>query len=529
MVYGHGAGSDCHIKTGAVFLSSASPVYAGRSAPSLDRLPTTSSAASRTSGRPLHQLVLRIRRSTDSGEYPRFLAVANNGSGIIYALTIADANRIADWLGEQGLDVAPYSAAEDDDRRVELENALLRNEIKALVATTALGMGFDKPDLAFVIHYQMPGSVVACYQQVGRAGRALDAAYGVLLGGREDIDINRWFIDSAFPSRQEVHDVLEALESAPEELSENQILSYVNMKPKRVRMTLSALSLESPSPVVKEGTRWQLTAARLSESFWQRVERVTAVRRTELRQMQDYVDLPFGAHMAFLIDALDGDPGVVEESSLPSLPVTANQDLVEDAIAFLRRTSLPIEPRKEWPADPMLGRDKKARIPCDHCAQPGRALSAWGDAGWGALVHQGKYRDERFCDDLLAACVRMVRDWDSEPSPAWVSCVPSQRRPELVPDFARRLADALDLPFHEVLLRATDSAEQKTMENSVQQARNALEAFDPNGHPIPSGPVLLVDDMVDSRWTLTVCSWLLLRGGSGPVWPVALSQTGGGA
>jgi len=451
------------------------------------------------------------------------------GSGIIYVLTVSDANRIAGWLGEQGLNVASYSAEEDSERRVELENALLHNEVKALVATVALGMGFDKPDLAFVIHYQMPGSVVAYYQQVGRAGRALDTAYGVLLAGGEDVDINHWFIDSAFPSRGEVSDVLGVLEREPDGLSEQRIQGHVNMKPKRVKTTLSALSLESPSPVVKEGSRWQLTASRLDESFWERTEHVTSVREEELRQMRQYVGLPFGSHMAFLIEALDGDPSTAAAPSSRPLPVTIRQDLVEDAVTFLRRTSLPIEPRKQWPADSVIPGAGTKPIPCDHRAQPGRALSTWGDAGWGTLVYRGKYHDGRFCDDLVAACARMVRQWDPQPSPTWVSCVPSRRRPDLVPNFARRLADALGLPFHEVLLRVADAPEQKTMENSVQQARNVWSTFASDDRAIPPGPILLIDDVVDSRWTLTMCAWLLLRGGSGPVWPVALSRAGGGA
>ena len=140
------------------------------------------------------------------------------GHGIIYTLTIRDANQLADWLKARGFAVEAYTG-KTGDRRKELEQALQENKVKALVATTALGMGYDKPDLAFVIHFQMPGSVVAYYQQVGRAGRALESAYGVLLSGDEEEGITDWFIRSAFPTRQEVDDVLGALNEAPEGLS----------------------------------------------------------------------------------------------------------------------------------------------------------------------------------------------------------------------------------------------------------------------------------------------------------------------
>lgn len=450
---------------------------------------------------------------------------ALQGHGIIYTLTVRDANQVAQWLKTQGFNVEAYSG-ETGECREQLEQALLNNQVKALVATTALGMGYDKPDLAFVIHYQMPGSVVAYYQQVGRAGRALDCAYGVLLSGQEESDITDWFIRSAFPTRQEVAEVLGALEDAPNGLSVPELLSRVNLSQGRVERAMALLSLEAPAPIAKQGSKWQLTAATLSEAFWDRAERLTALRRDEHQQMQDYANLPFGAHMGFLIGALDGDPSVVAAPALPPLPETVDTGLVKAAVEFLRRTSLPIEPRKKWPGGGMPQYGVKGSIAPAHRAESGKALCVWGDAGWGGLVRQGKYRDGRFCDDLVDACVKMIQEWNPQPSPAWVTCVPSLRHPELVPNFAKRLAAALGLPFHMVIAKTGARPEQKTMANSTQQARNIDGSLALNGQPIPPGPVLLVDDMVDSRWTLTVSAWLLRTGGSGVVWPMALSQTG---
>lgn len=448
------------------------------------------------------------------------------GHGIIYTLTVRDANQVAQWLKTQGFNVEAYTG-ETGDRREQLEQALLNNQVKALVATTALGMGYDKPDLAFVIHYQTPGSVVAYYQQVGRAGRALDSAYGVLLSGQEESDITDWFIRSAFPTRQEVADVLAALEDEPNGLSAPELLSRVNLSKGRVDKTIALLSLEAPAPIAKQGTKWQLTAASLSEAFWDRAERLTALRRDEHQQMQDYVSLAFGQHMGFLIGALDGDPSVVTEPALPPLPTTVDPELVKAAAEFLRRTSLPIEPRKKWPVGgmPQYGIPSASTIP--YQAQPGKALCVWGDAGWGGLVRQGKYHDGHFSDDLVTACVKMIQEWNPQPSPSWVTCVPSLRHPELVPNFAQRLADSLGLPFHMVIAKTDARPEQKTMANSTQQARNIDGSLALNGQPIPRGPVLLVDDMVDSRWTLAVSAWLLRKSGSSAVWPMALSQTGG--
>ena len=447
------------------------------------------------------------------------------GHGIIYTLTIRDANQLADWLKAQGFVVEAYTG-KTGDRREELEQALQENKVKALVATTALGMGYDKPDLAFVIHFQMPGSVVAYYQQVGRAGRALESAYGVLLSGDEEEGITDWFIRSAFPTRQEVDDVLGALNEAPEGLSIPDLMTCVNMSKGRIEKTITALSLESPAPIAKQGTKWQLTAAELGDEFWARADRLTKLRRAELQQMQEYVSRPFGQHMGFLIDALDGDSSTVSPPSLPPLSEEVDQLLVREAEEFLCRTSLPIEPRKKWPVGgmPQYGIHTASTIP--YQAQPGKSLCVWGDAGWGGLVRQGKYHDGHFSDDLVAASVKMIQEWNPQPSPTWVTCVPSLRHPELVPNFAQRLAAALGLPFHMVIAKTDARPEQKTMANSTQQARNIDGSLALNGQPIPPGPVLLVDDMVDSRWTLTVSAWLLRKSGSGAVWPMALSQTG---
>ena len=448
------------------------------------------------------------------------------GAGIVYTLTVRDAVQVAAWLKSRGIAVEPYSGQSGDDRP-RLEQALLDNQLKALVATMALGMGFDKPDLAFVIHYQAPGSVVAYYQQVGRAGRALDTAYGVLLSGAEEDDINRFFIESAFPSVREVEDVLDALERHPHGLSLPALLGEVNLSKGRIDKTLQLLSLESPPPLVKVGTRWQLTAAQLGPGFWERAQRLTELRRDEHSQMQAYVSLASG-HMDYLIRALDGDATQSTAQPLAPLPTDAPADLVQEAIRFLRRTSIPIQPRRQWPKGGMPAYGAQGRIPIGEQASEGRALCVWRDAGWGRLVRDGKYQDGHFADDLVTACADLVRNWRPDPAPTWIACVPSLRHPELVPDLARRLAVALGLPFHGVLTKTDERPEQKAMANSAQQARNLDGALAiPDGLPgsLHGHPVLLIDDMVDSRWTLTIAAWLLRRHGSGPVWPLALAQT----
>ncbi len=446
------------------------------------------------------------------------------GHGIIYTLTIRDAELVAAWLRSRYLDVWSYTSRTPPEEREELETALLENRVKALVATPALGMGFDKPDLGFVIHYQTPGSVVFYYQQVGRAGRALEAAHGVLLSGAEETDITDYFIDSAFPTRYQVDQVIAALEGSPKGLSLTSLRRSLNLSGGRIKQTMKLLSLESPPPVVKQGSKWQLTAATLGDTFWERTERLTRLRREEQDQMQEYAGLESG-HMEFLVRALDDDTAVYEPPDLPPLPTTVAPAIVREAVEFLRGRDLPIEPRKMWPAGGLLQYEIKGKIPEEHRANEGRALCVWRDAGWGKMVRRGKH-GKRLDDQLVDACVQLVERWKPRPTPGWVTCIPSRRHPHLVPDFAQRLARALGLPFHAVLEQTGERPEQKSMASSAQQALNVDGSLQVRGQPLPE-PVLLVDDIVGSRWTFTVTAWLLRRLGSGEVWPLAVSSLTG--
>jgi ATP-dependent DNA helicase RecQ len=440
------------------------------------------------------------------------------GSGIIYALTVADADMVNRWLVSKGIRSFAYHAGFETSERIRREEMLLTNEVKALVATTALGMGYDKPDLSFVIHYQMPGSVVHYYQQVGRAGRAIESARGVLLSGDEETRINDWFIKSAFPKRDEVEQIVDCLGRSDAGLSIPQIASKVNIRQSRIEKALALLSLESPAPVVKDGPRWQLTVAPLQEDFWQRAARLTELRRGEEAQMREYVALPFGEHMRFLIRALDGDDSAVVAPALPPLSATVDEAFVNEAAAFLRRTDLPIEPRKQW--------SNRSSIPAALRANDGRALCTWRDAGWGEEVVKGKHAEERFSDRLVEASAAMFRRWNPTPAPTWVTSIPSRRHPTLVPDFARRLAEALQLPFRMALVKIRDTAEQKEMHNSPMQEQNAKGSFAVDKNEVQTGSVLLVDDLVDSKWTMTVAASQLREHGAGEVWPMALALAG---
>ena len=220
----------------------------------------------------------------------------------------------------------------------------------------------------------------------------------------------------------------------------------------------------------------------------------------------------------FLDDGARAPCGRCDVCTGSSLGIDLPPSVVQAAIDHLRHAEVVIEPRKQLPDRQSIGADRRPG--------PGRALSVWGDGGWGSLVRHGKQVEGRFDDRLVDAAATLVRQWRPDPFPSWVTFVPSRRHPELVADFARRLAGSLGLPCEDVVVKVRDTEPQKAMENSAQQYRNVKGAFEVR-QPVPTGPVLLVDDVVDSRWTLAAVSWRLLDAGAGPVHPLALADSAG--
>ncbi|MDH4113259.1 MAG: RecQ family ATP-dependent DNA helicase [Actinomycetota bacterium] len=446
------------------------------------------------------------------------------GSGIVYVLTIADSERVAAFLRRRGIEAEAYSGATDNDDRVRLEQALLANELKALVATSALGMGFDKPDLGFVVHYQSPGSPIAYYQQVGRAGRALEHAPAVLLCGVEDREIQDYFIETAFPPRDQAERIVDLLADAVEPMSLNDLMAAVNVRRGRLESMLKVLEVEGAlarerGGYARTGAPWTYPA--------DRVEHITALRRHEQEAMRRYAQHD-GCLMEFLRRELD-DPGAEPCGrcawcrSTP-LVVEPSPELRAAAREHLRRSDLFVEPRRQWPSGLTEFGVPKGRIAEQERPVAGRALSVVGDGGWGRLVAAGRGGDQRFADELIEASATLIGErWKPDPGPTWVTCVPSMTHPDLVPDLAERVAAALDLPFHEVVRKVAENQPQAAMRNSAQQVRNVWEAFDVGTGSALDGPVLLVDDLADSRWTITVVARALRRAGAGPVHPFVLA------
>jgi ATP-dependent DNA helicase RecQ len=440
------------------------------------------------------------------------------GCGIVYTLTVRDAALVAGWLEHNGIAAAAYFGAEESEAKQAIEARLKRNDLKVVVATSALSMGYDKPDLSFVVHFQSPGSVVAYYQQVGRAGRALDRAVGILLAGNEDAQIQDWFINTAFPSQEHAERTVQLLEESDGSVSIRAIEAEVNLR--RTRLTNMLKQLEVEGAIERDKASYVRTA-----QPWiypaERVASVTALRRAEQSRMRDYLDGTgcLMEHLRRELDDLAAAPCGRCSRCLghPILDVPVDQELARRALAFLRGNDIDIEPRKQWA-------DLK-RIPRDLQVEWGKALSQYGDGGWGELA-RAELLAGSIGDDLVDALAGLVRAWRPDPRPTWVTEVPSLRRPDLVSSLATRVAARLGLRYVPAVTKVRECESQAEMSNTSQQAANVNNAF-AVAAPVPDGPVLLVDDLVESRWTITTIGVLLREAGSGPVLPIVMARRSG--
>ena len=470
-------------------------------------------------------LALQVLRIENKAERMAWLAKTIpglSGSGIVYCLTIPDATRVGEWLRSQGISAASYTGRTDHEARLEIERRLTAGELKVVAATSALAMGYDNPRIEFVIHFQTPGSAISYYQQVGRAGRAVDESFGIALSGMEDTDIQDYFINTAFPNEDDCLLVLDRLRAAEHGLRIGDIESLVNIRRSRITAMLKILEVEGA--VYREESRWRRSARPWTYPK-ERIRAVTAQRREEQAAMQRFVTTE-RCLMEFLRRQLD-DPGAepcgrcANCVGQPLISTRVDDSLVEQALAHLRRSTLTITPRKILPCD--LGVDIDIR---EHSIEAGRCLTRWGDPGLAGLVEHGKYRDGRFDDALVDASSELISKWAPIPSPTWVTWIPSSSGTGLVEDFARRLAARIGIEAVGSLRRVRQGQPQKLMQNSCQQARNVAGAFTVTD--FRKGPVLLVDDVVDSIWTFTILGGQLRSASGQGVYPFALADTSGG-
>ncbi|RCW45049.1 ATP-dependent DNA helicase RecQ [Halopolyspora algeriensis] len=455
------------------------------------------------------------------------------GSGIVYTLTVAAAGEIASFLRDQGYEVASYSGRTDPAERAEAEQALIDNRVKALVATSALGMGFDKPDLGFVVHVGAPSSPIAYYQQIGRAGRGVQRAEVLLLPGPEDRDIWSYFASMAFPSEPVVRTVLDALAEAGGPVSTAALEPRVDLTRTRLEMVLKVLDVDGAVQRVKGG--WESTGQPWSYDT-ERHERVAAQRRAEQQAMLDYLDTT-GCRMEFLRNQLD-DPhaepcGRCDNCTGSGFSAQVGQQAAQQAETRLLRPGVELSPRKMWPSGmEALGVSLSGKIPPGEQAEQGRALGRLTDIGWGNRLREllsASAPDQELPEDLFQACVQVLAGWEWEQRPVGVLALGSTTRPKLVSSLAERIASIGRLPLLGEVTTAPDAVPSRRSTNSAQRVASLWQRFRLPQQPDPScldGPVLLMDDYADTGWTVTVVSRLLRQAGAPAVLPFALATTG---
>ncbi|UUN29592.1 RecQ family ATP-dependent DNA helicase [Streptomyces sp. FIT100] len=467
------------------------------------------------------------------------------GSGIIYTLTVAAAEEVTAYLRHCGHTVLSYTGRTENADRQQAEDDLLANRVKALVATSALGMGFDKPDLGFVVHLGSPSSPIAYYQQVGRAGRGVDHAEVLLLPGKEDEAIWQYFASVAFPPEELVRRTLDVLAQADRPLSLPALEPLVELRRTRLETMLKVLDVDGAVRRVKGG--WTTTGQPWVYDS-ERYAWVARQRETEQQAMRDYASA-VGCRMEFLRRQLDDEEaapcGRCDNCTGARFDSGVTAAALDAARGELGRPGVEVEPRKMWPTGlPAVGVDLKGRIPVGEQSFAGRALGRLSDIGWGNRLRPmlaPQAPDGPIPDDVVNAVVSVLADWargpggwasgsaDAPPRPAGVITVASRTKPRLVASLGSRIAEVGRMP----LLGAVEYAPgwedgHLSRTNSAQRVRGLHDAL-----TVPpelaaavasaGGPVLLVDDLSDSGWTLAVASRLLRRAGAEGVFPLVLA------
>jgi ATP-dependent DNA helicase RecQ len=449
------------------------------------------------------------------------------GSGIVYTLTVAASQQVADYLRERGLAVAAYSGQTEQTERLAAEDDLLHNRVKALVATSALGMGFDKPDLGFVIHFGAPSSPIAYYQQVGRAGRGVDSAEVILLPGSEDEAIWTYFASVGFPSEQQVRTALDVLADEGRPMSAAALETRVDLSRSRLEAMLKVLDVDGAVTRVRGG--WVATG-QAWEYDAERYARVAQVRAGEQQAMRDYLSTD-RCRLRLLREQLDDagaeDCGRCDNCGGLTLDAGTSEQTVTVASATLARPGVRIDPRRMWPAAmPNLGVDVRGKIGADEQPEPGRALARFTDLGFGqqvrALLHEGA-PDGPLPDALVQPCVRVLAEWDWARRPEAIVTVGSRRRPQLLADLGARLGGIGRLPVLGSAEHVGPSSGGRS--NSALRLREVWGSYvlpDALAAALDGRDVLLVDDYTDTGWTLTVIARMLRQAGASGVFPFVL-------
>ncbi|HEV2372687.1 MAG TPA: RecQ family ATP-dependent DNA helicase [Streptosporangiaceae bacterium] len=455
------------------------------------------------------------------------------GSGIIYALTVAAAHDVAEFLRDRGYAAEAYTGQTDPAQRLQVEEDLLANKLKAVVATSALGMGYDKPDLGFIVHLGAPQSPVAYYQQIGRAGRGVERAEVILLPATEDRDIWAYFASLAFPPERVVRTTLDALAQVGGPLSLTTLEAQIDLGRSRLETMLKVLDVDGAVRRVARG--WEATGQPWVYDT-ERYARVAAERAREQDAMLGYVATT-GCRMDYLRRELD-DPAAAPCGRCDNCTGTARTASVSEvsegsARRRLQRPGVTIQPRRMWPSGmARFGLAVTGRIAAGEAAEPGRSVGRLTDIGWGVTLRRllaDGAADESVPGSLFKVVVQVLATWDWEVRPVAVVTLPSRTRPTMISTLGEQIAATGKLAYLGSLtyLGGEPPGHQHNSAHRLAALTRTLTVPGPVQAALAEtdGPVLLVDDRVDTGWTMTYAAKLLRGCGAPAVLPFALSLT----
>ena len=446
------------------------------------------------------------------------------GSGIVYVATPQRATDLTAYLRQQGHQVRAYHGQLEADERLQIEDALRRNEIKAVVATSALGMGYDKPDLGFVVHVGSPSSPVDYYQQVGRAGRALDTALVVLIPTPEDQRLWRYFATATIPREDDARAVLSLLADATDPLAVPPISIDTGIAEGRLEFLLKVLAVEGAVQRTSQG--WVATG-----QLWmydgERYGSLLAAREHEADLMRAY------ARSARCLDsvlreALD-DPAADPcgrcsacTGALPgALAAVPSPDYVHRARAFLRGIDVVLAPRKMW----TTGLRRRGRIGTDVSLDPGRALAYASDPGWPDVEPFMQGPDVAAPSWLVDGVVDVLARWRDRwaERPTVIVPVPSSTRPRLIGSLAEAIARTGSLPIVDALVLQGPPSD-RDLSTKARAAYQEPRISVADGVDLSGAVVLLVDDRWRTGWTATLAGAALREARAERVLPLVVHK-----
>ena len=464
----------------------------------------------------LHLHVIHVKGDQEKLSYLAEILPYTLGTGIIYTATRPDTEIVAAFLQCQGLAAEYYHAGRDNDVRQEIEQKLMANHYKVVCSTNALGMGIDKRDIRFIIHYHIPGSPIQYYQEIGRAGRDGQVAQCVLLYDPEDLRIQEHFINQAKPASMQYATILSHLEANAGGLGQNEIMRITGFSQTATRIILK--DLQDQGFIERDAKKRYFAATdRPGQIDFSGYDIIRQQKLRELSDIQRYA-LHQGCYMTYLTTYLGDSLGSACGACGQCQPTNFFTMQVSESVQ---------EATQRFLEDGYLPRIEKRGTTKTPAHEAGWALSSHGTSRIGRLVRACKYENAGpFPLSLVARAVDVLRTRYPIAEINGVIGIPPTRSGTLVEDFARQVAAGVNREYLPVLVKVRETLEQKYLKNRLQKEDNVKGAFAVQSPELVAGrTILLIDDIYNSGRMLQEAGRTLIRAGARVVYPLTITRT----